>query len=108
MVLEGVLVSVVQRLIGRFVDGLDTKSLKLSIWKGKVVLKDVQLRPDALYSLGLPLSVRSGSIERLTLDIPWRRLGKEPVIVHAAGVPTRPPLRLFLPLESLSRRPWQG
>ena len=76
MVLEGLLVSILQRHLGQFLDS-DLKELKTNLWKGKMSMKKVALRPDALYALGLPLSVKAGRIELLEIDIPWRRIGKE-------------------------------
>ena len=76
MVLEGLLVSILQRHLGQFLDS-DLKALKANLWKGNMVLRGVALRPDALYALGLPLSVKAGRVELLEIAIPWRRLGKE-------------------------------
>ena len=85
-ILSGVLVAALQRRIGQFVDGIDLKSLKLSIWSGRVQLKHVLVRPDVFYTLGLPLVVKSGIIEQLTIEIPWRRLGREPLSITATDV----------------------
>ena len=57
----------------------------MGLWSGHTSLKNVALRPDALYSLGLPMSIKSGSIELLQIDIPWRRLGKEVRVKVVAG-----------------------
>ena len=86
IMLASVLTGVLQRRLGQFIEIEDGHVMKLSIWKGRVALKNVKLRRDALYTLGLPLSVRSGVIERLSVDIPWRRLGTEPVVIKISGV----------------------
>ena len=57
--LKSLLVSVLERNLGHFVES-DLSSLKVGLWNGKIRLTDVALRPEALYTLGLPLSVRSG------------------------------------------------
>lgn len=51
-----------------------------------MTLKNVQLRPDALYALGLPLSIRSSRLGQVRLTIPWKRLGREPVVISIDGV----------------------
>ena len=71
--------------MGHFIE-TDTKSLKIGLWNGKIRMADVALRPEALYTLGLPLSVKSGRVEKLELDIPWRHLGREKVIVKLSGI----------------------
>ncbi|KAL6842213.1 hypothetical protein ACP4OV_027976 [Aristida adscensionis] len=43
-----------------------------------VVLKDLS---EALNSLRLPVTVKAGFVGTITLKVPWRSLGKEPVIV---------------------------
>ena len=83
--LKSLLVSVLERNLGHFVES-DLSSLKLGLWNGKIRLADVALKPEALYTLGLPLSVRSGKIASLELDIPWRHLGKEKVVIRLTGV----------------------
>ena len=83
---EKAIVGLLQRYLGSFVDGLDKESLKVGLWSGKVVLKDFALQAHALHTLGLPLVVKSGRVKRLQMDIPWRRLGKEPALVTIVGV----------------------
>ena len=85
--LEGLIVSHLQRVLGRFFDGLgDGKQAKTSLWSGRLTLRDAKLRPDALYALGLPLSLRAGEVEELTIEIPWRHLGAEPMRLLIRGV----------------------
>ena len=84
--LESILTSVLQRRLGQFCDGFDSHAAKLSIWRGKIVLRDVKLRRDALYTLGLPLAVRSGVVGQLSVEIPWRHLGRDPVVIKIEGV----------------------
>ncbi|KAD5802908.1 hypothetical protein E3N88_14268 [Mikania micrantha] len=48
---------------------------------GDVVLKDLKLKSDALNSLKLPVTVKAGFVGTITLQVPWKGLGKEPVIV---------------------------
>ena len=40
---------------------------RISIYKGDVVLRNLRLRPDALASLDLPVTVRAGLLGSLTL-----------------------------------------
>jgi vacuolar protein sorting-associated protein 13A/C len=56
-------------------------SLRISIYKGDVVLKNLQLKPEALDGLDLPVTVRAGLLGSLTLKVPWSSLGTVPVEV---------------------------
>ncbi|EFJ17191.1 hypothetical protein SELMODRAFT_421223 [Selaginella moellendorffii] len=58
-----------RRYLGQYVRGLSAEALQISVWKGDVVLKDLQLKAEALNALRLPLT------------IPWNKLGRDPVIV---------------------------
>ena len=83
--LESLIVSIIQRRLGQFVE-TDKKALSVGLWSGKIRLKNVALRPDSLYSLGLPLAVHAGSVDLMELDIPWRSLGKDVVHLRLNGV----------------------
>ena len=70
-----VLVSVLRKVLGDYVLGLDAEHLDVSVWSGKVELRDLALDTSALDALGLPLRVLSGGIARLELAVPWNALG---------------------------------
>ena len=55
--------------LGKYVYGLDTQSLKISVFKGDVVLRNLKLKPDALADLDLPVTVKSGLLGSLTLKV---------------------------------------
>ena len=71
--LEGWLAGLLQRVLGAYVraDCFDAKRVQLDVWTGYVVLTRLELRPDALDFLGLPVALRRGSIARVELHIPW-------------------------------------
>ncbi|KAK1380403.1 Calcium-dependent lipid-binding family protein [Heracleum sosnowskyi] len=78
---EAHVLHLLRRYLGEYVDGLSAEALKISVWKGDVVLKDLKLKAEALNSLQLPVTVKAGLIGTITLKVPWKSLGKEPVIV---------------------------
>ena len=73
--------AVLQALLGDYVHGLDADALRISVWRGDVVLRNLRLRPEALRGLGLPVSVQAGLLGELRMKVPWTALGKEPVVV---------------------------
>ena len=79
---EGLVLSVLDRVLGQYVDGLDRGSLKVAVWSGNVKLTDLKLRRDACYALGLPFNIKTGCIQTAEVTIPWKRLGSEPVTVR--------------------------
>lgn len=56
-----------QRYLGKYVYGLDAESLRISVWRGDVELRNLRLKPEALEELNLPITVKSGLLGRLTL-----------------------------------------
>ncbi|XP_020520361.1 uncharacterized protein LOC18430003 [Amborella trichopoda] len=78
---EAHVLHLLRRYLGEYVQGLSAEALRISVWKGDVVLKDLQLKAEALNSLKLPVTIKAGFIGTITLQVPWKSLGKEPVIV---------------------------
>ncbi|XP_050117405.1 uncharacterized protein LOC126595103 isoform X2 [Malus sylvestris] len=78
---EAYVLHLLRRYLGEYVHGLSVEALRISVWQGDVVLKDLKLKAEALNSLKLPVTVKAGFIGTITLKVPWKSLGKEPVIV---------------------------
>jgi vacuolar protein sorting-associated protein 13A/C len=53
---------------------------------GDVVLRDLQLRREALDKFDLPVDVLEGHLGELTLSIPWSNLKNKPVKVYINNV----------------------
>ena len=76
--LEDLAANLLQRLLGRYVQGLEGRNLRVAVWSGRVVLENLTLRPSALVGL-LPVRVRTGFVGRVEMVVPWRKLGSMPV-----------------------------
>ncbi|KAL2636221.1 hypothetical protein R1flu_007700 [Riccia fluitans] len=81
MVFEEHVAYYLERYLGNYVKGLSKEALKISVWQGNVELTNMQLKPEALNSLKLPVKVKAGFLGSVKLKVPWSRLGQEPVIV---------------------------
>lgn len=66
---EAQVVGLLQRYLGKYVYGLDAESLRISVWRGDVELRNLRLKPEALEDLNLPVTVKSGLLGRLTLKV---------------------------------------
>jgi vacuolar protein sorting-associated protein 13A/C len=71
-----------EKYLGNYVKGLSKEALKISVWQGNVELTNMQLKPEALNALKLPIKVKAGFLGSVKLKVPWSRLGQEPVIVE--------------------------
>ncbi|KAI8421410.1 hypothetical protein MSG28_009485 [Choristoneura fumiferana] len=83
---EGAVAGILNRLLGKYVQDLDTENLNVGIFSGQVNLSDLKLKPEALYELDLPIDVKIGTIGRINLQIPWTGLYTQPVIVNIEDV----------------------
>ncbi|CAG8531072.1 22393_t:CDS:10, partial [Racocetra persica] len=79
--LESLATTVLNRFLGDYVSNLEGKQLNIAIWKGDVVLRDLQLKKEALDKFNLPIDVLEGYLGELTLNIPWSNLKNKPVKV---------------------------
>lgn len=78
---EARVLNLLRTYLGQYVRGLSEEALKISVWKGDVVLNNLQLKAEALNGLQLPITVKAGFLGSVRLKVPWNRLGKDPVIV---------------------------
>uniref|UniRef100_A0A7N0VMH0 PH domain-containing protein n=1 Tax=Kalanchoe fedtschenkoi TaxID=63787 RepID=A0A7N0VMH0_KALFE len=70
-----------QKYLGNYVRGLNKEALSISVWRGDVELTNMQLKPEALNALNLPVKVKAGFLGSVKLKVPWSRLGQDPVLV---------------------------
>lgn len=86
MVFESLVVDLMNRFLGDYVENLDRSQLKLGIWGGDAVLNNLDIKESALDELDLPVRIKVGHIAKLTLKIPWKNLYEEPVVAELDGV----------------------
>ena len=83
--LEDLTATLLQRLLGRYITGLEGRNLRVAVWSGRVVLENLHLRPDALLGM-LPVGVRAGFVGRIEMSVPWHKLGSSPVSLELHNV----------------------
>jgi len=74
------------KYLGQYVYNVDASALSISIFKGSVELHNLRLKPEALNSLNLPITVKSGLLGSLKLKVPWSNLGGSPVICELDSI----------------------
>ncbi|XP_034193125.2 intermembrane lipid transfer protein VPS13A isoform X1 [Osmia lignaria lignaria] len=78
---EGAIAAFLNRLLGKYVEDLDTEQFNVGIFSGDTCLTDLKLKPEALYQLGLPIKVEVGLIGKIVLKIPWAGLFSQPIVL---------------------------
>ena len=79
---EQFLIDLLNKILGDYVDNLQTNQLNLGVWSGDVVLRDLRLKRDALDKFNLPLTVKEGYLGDLRLFIPWANLKNQAVKIN--------------------------
>ncbi|XP_075226529.1 intermembrane lipid transfer protein VPS13A-like [Lycorma delicatula] len=83
---EGVVATILNKYLGKYIQDLDTENLNVGIFGGDVQLTELKLKPDALYELDLPIEVKVGTIGRISLHIPWSGLYTQSVLLEIEDV----------------------
>ncbi|KAH9610754.1 hypothetical protein KSS87_017342 [Heliosperma pusillum] len=85
--LEDQVAYLLQRYLGNYVRGLSKEALKISVWNGDVELTNMQLKPEALNALKLPIKVKAGFLGSVKIKKRKKRWGL--IIWHGMGVVRR-------------------
>lgn len=80
--LENIVANALQNALGAFFVGVEKQRLKVDVFSGEVVLRNLPVREDALYTWQQPYRVRWGVVGTLRIKVPWQRLGREPVEIR--------------------------
>ncbi|KAJ8665252.1 hypothetical protein QAD02_006914 [Eretmocerus hayati] len=72
MVFESVVAELINKVLGDYIQDLDYKQLKLSLWGGDVVLNNLMIKESALDMLDLPIRLEYGRLGKLVLKIPFK------------------------------------
>ncbi|WPK23425.1 hypothetical protein PUMCH_000665 [Australozyma saopauloensis] len=83
---ESIVATLLNRLLGAYIENFDSKQLNIGIWSGDVRLKNLKLKKESLDKFKLPLDVKFGHLGELTLQIPWSNLKGKPVKVIVEDV----------------------
>jgi len=83
---EGLLEKFLLRLFGEYIENLNREQLRVSVWAGDIVLRNLKLKRGALDSLleGL-VYVHEGFLDQLTIKVPWTSLYSNPVEITVNG-----------------------
>lgn len=97
---EGIVSSVLLKVLGDYIQNLDSNSLNIGVFSGKVELRNLSLKPTALDSFDLPVTVVKGTVGYINAEIPWKSLGSSPVIARVSDV--------FLVVQPKKCNPWNA
>ncbi|XP_073032093.1 intermembrane lipid transfer protein VPS13 isoform X2 [Primulina eburnea] len=78
---EGLVRQLILGYLGLYIKDIQKEQLKITLWNEEVLLENVELILEAFDYLRLPLVLKQGRIGKLSIKIPWKKLGWDPVII---------------------------
>lgn len=79
---ESILANFLTSRAAQFIKHFPQEQLRVGVWRGEIVLDDLELRIDCLDGLGLPITLEAGYVGSLRISIPWSSLGSKPVVAE--------------------------
>ena len=78
---EALLEKILKSSLGKYLNGLDEKNLKIGVWSGNVEIENVSLKSSVFELFHFPLNLIYSYIGKISLKIPWKSLSSAPVEV---------------------------
>lgn len=95
---EAILEKILQSKLGRYLNGLDEKNLKVGVWSGNVEIENVSLKPSIFEYFHLPIQLIFSYIGHISLKIPWKSLSSSPVEIIIESI--------FIVISPLEEQNW--
>ncbi|CAM6098991.1 unnamed protein product [Calypogeia fissa] len=83
---EGVLYQLLAGYLGHYVKDINREHFRLGLWSGEALLENVEIRLEAFDHLQLPFAIKQGFVGKLRLQLPWSKLGWEPILIALEDV----------------------
>eukprot|EP00850_Spirogloea_muscicola_P014797 SM000108S14241 [mRNA] locus=s108:273586:291541:- [translate_table: standard] len=83
---EGLVHQLVAGYLGHYFTGVQKEQLRIGLWSGIVLLENVELFLEAFDHLELPFAMKIARVGKLRLQVPWKKLGWEPLVVSMENV----------------------
>ncbi|KVH90901.1 hypothetical protein Ccrd_007067 [Cynara cardunculus var. scolymus] len=78
---EGLVRQLILGYLGQYIKDIHREQLKITLWNEEVLLENVELILEAFDYLELPFALKQGRVGRLSIKIPWKKLGWDPIII---------------------------
>ena len=79
---ESLITQVLNKVLGNFIENIDSDQLNISIMKGDVILTNMKLKQGLFDALPLPFALKFGKLGKLSLKIPVWNMFNQPLIIE--------------------------
>jgi len=83
---EGLISSVLNRVLGGFIQDLDANQLNISLWSGTVKLENLQIKPTLFDTMPVPFQLAFGKVGLIYLEIPYTSIFSSPLVIEISDV----------------------
>lgn len=83
---EALVERLLNKILGEYVENFSAENLKIGIWSGEVVLKNIALKRSIIRKLNLPFRVNYSRLGTLRMNIPWKSLTSSKIEVLLEGL----------------------
>lgn len=83
---EGIASTIISRVLGTYIEDLDSQNLSFNILSGDALLQDLRLKTDALAVFQLPILIKQGYIGSIHINAPWTSLNSAPIVVTISDI----------------------
>jgi vacuolar protein sorting-associated protein 13A/C len=78
---EKYLEQILNKYLGKFFCGFDSRNLSVGVWSGYLVIENVSLKPEVLQKMELPVELVYSCVGRLEIRLNWPRMTTQPIEV---------------------------
>ena len=77
---------IIESTLSKFIE-IQPNTLKISLWSGQCKLKNLNLKLSTIeHELNLPFKLLSGSINEISVNIPWTSLGSQSIVISCSSL----------------------
>lgn len=80
--MDGIVTSVLNTVLSKYVKKFNKDQVDLSTWRGEAKLTNVEIKPDALDFLNLPIAISVGYAGKIFLQVDWKHLNSKPAKIE--------------------------
>jgi vacuolar protein sorting-associated protein 13A/C len=71
LMFEALVERLLNKILGEYIEEFSVENLKIGIWSGEVVLKNIALKKSVIRKLNLPFRINYSKLGILRMNIPW-------------------------------------
>ena len=76
---EKIVEKILSPILNQYVEDFNAENMKIRLWSGEVVIKNVRLRKEIIKKLNLPFKLKYSKLGCLKMTIPWKSLGSSKI-----------------------------